>query len=254
VVIVLRSHQRRYLQQGREKLWHSFYSPDHPAHLEQGFGALVALDENRLPPGNDTMAQVDHETEIVSYVRRGALSQADPAGDSLVIQAGEFQVMSTGRRMRRRERSVSQSDGLHIFRMTFRPSEVGLARAQEHKRFTAAQRRRQLCVVASPDGRGGSLRIHQDAIVISSVLDSGHHVVHILEPGRSAWLHIVSGETTLQDILLIEGDGAGITDEPSVSLTACVSTEVLLIDVGSSTSIRVPETSPREHPVKGDPT
>jgi redox-sensitive bicupin YhaK (pirin superfamily) len=170
-----------------------------------------------------------------------------------MIQAGEFQVMSTGRCMRHQERSVSPSDGLHMFRLTLRPSEVGLARAQEQKRFTAAQRRRRLCVVASPDGRGGSLRIGQDAVILCSVLDAGHHVVHMLEPGRSAWLHIVTGETILQDILLIEGDGAGITDEPSVSLTACASTEVLLIDLGSSPRIRDPEASPREHSVQGDP-
>lgn len=247
----MRGSERLRQQRGQEEVWHTFFSPAHPAHLAHGFGVLMALAESRLPPGADTVAHAERDAEMVTYVRRGALCQEESADDSVVIQAGEFQVMSTGRRIRHRERSVSPSDCLHMFRVTLRPSEAGLARAQDQRRFTTAQRRHLLCVVASPDGRGGSLRIHQDAVVISSALDSGHHVVHMLDPGRSAWLHIVTGEATIHDTVLTAGDGVGITAEPTVSLTARVSTELLLIDLGTPPRLRGPGAPPWEHPAKG---
>ena len=110
--------------------------------------------------------------------------------------------------------------------------DAGPDYAHEHKRFTAAQLHNVLCVVAPLDGRKGSLRIHQDALIYSSVLDPGHHIIHELLPGRSAWLHVICGEAILPDIILSQGDGVGITLEPSVSLTAQENTEILLVDSG----------------------
>ena len=115
-------------------------------------------------------------------------------------------------------------------RISLQPSEVGLDCAHEQKRFTAAQRRNVLCAVASRDGRRGSLRIRQDALICSSILDPGHHLFHELLLGRSAWLHVVYGEATLNDIVLTQGDGVGVTTELSVSLTALENAEVLLVD------------------------
>ncbi len=114
--------------------------------------------------------------------------------------AGEFQHMRIGRELPRRETNASRTDWAHVFRISLRPADVELHCAHEQKRFTAAERRNMLCVVASADARKGSLRIHQDAIIYSSILDPGHHLVHKLLPGRSAWLHIICGEATLRDI------------------------------------------------------
>ena len=102
----------------------------------------------------------------------------------------------------------------------------------EQKRFSAADRRGALCVVASPDARRGSLRVHQDALLYSAMLSPGKHVVHELGQGRCAWLHLVEGEVTLGDVVLSTGDGAGVTAERAVSLTARVETEILLVDLG----------------------
>jgi redox-sensitive bicupin YhaK (pirin superfamily) len=98
-----------------------------------------------------------------------------------------------------------------------------------------------LCIVASPDGRQGSLRIHRDALVCSSVLDPGHHLIHELLPGRTAWLHVICGEATFHDTILNPGDGVGVTIERSVSLTARESTEILLVDLGEECNGTVPK-------------
>jgi len=233
MVTLLRNSRRRHVQRGSRDVWHSFFAQNHPGPLADGIGSLVAFDELRLSPGDSTEPHSDNEAELVTYVFRGAITQEDTAGNSGVIHAGEFQRMSTGRRIRHKETNASRADWAHVFRMSLRPSEVGLDRAHEQKRFTAAQRRNELCVVASPDGRKGSLRIHLDALVCSSILDPGHHLVHELLPGRSAWLHILYGEAALNDIVLTHGDGVGVTGEPSVSLTVQERTELLLVNVGS---------------------
>ena len=68
-------------------------------------------------------------------------------------------------------------------------------------------------------------------MLYSAILSPGHHVVHELAPGRCAWLHVVHGEVTLDDLVLASGDGVGLADERAVSLTAREASEILLVDV-----------------------
>jgi len=232
MVTLRRDRQRRHVQRGKQDIWHTFFPHDHPGPLADGFGVLVVFDEIRLRPGESTELHPGDEAEMVTYLYKGALSQEDSAGNSGVIHAGEFQRMSTGCRIRHKETNASRSDWAQVFRISLRPSEVGLDCAREQKHFSVAQRSNVLCVIASPDGRKGSLRIHQDALIYSSILDQGHHAIHELLPGRCAWLHIICGEATLNDIVLTQGDSAGFKTEPSVSLTAHENTEILLVDLG----------------------
>ncbi|MFO8073882.1 MAG: pirin family protein [Polyangia bacterium] len=232
MIELLRNSQRRHVRSGKREAWHSSFAKDLSGPLDSGFGFLLAFDELRLQPGASTEPHCEDETEVVTYIYKGALSQEDTAGNSGVIHTGEFQRMSTGSRIRHKETSVSRTDSVHLFRMSLRSAQAGLDPSHEQKRFTEAQRRNLLCVVASPDGRKGSLRIHQDVLLFSAILDPGHHLVHEFAPGRTAWLHVVCGEATVNDIVLTQGDGVGLTDERSVSLTVQENTEILLADLG----------------------
>jgi len=233
MITLLRNDQRRHVRRGKRDVWHSFFAEDHPGQLASGFGSLIAFDEMQLPPGASTEPRRRDEAETVTYVYRGALAQEDSLGNSGVIHGGEFQCMSTGHRIIHKETNASRFHWAHVFRISLRPSEVGLDRAHEQKRFTVAQRHNVLCVVASPDGRKGSLRVHQDALICSSIVDPGYHLFHELLPGRSAWLHILCGEAAIDDVVLTQGDGAGVVDEPSVSLTVQESAELMMVEVGS---------------------
>jgi redox-sensitive bicupin YhaK (pirin superfamily) len=230
MVTLCRDRDRRHIQRGKQDTWRTSF-PRGP--FAEAFGALQVLDEMRLPPGASTEPNRGDEAETVTYIYKGSLSQEDSLGHSGVIHGGEFQCMSTGRRIRHKETNTSRLHWAHVFRISLRPSEVGLDCAHEQKRFTVAQRHNVLCVVASPDGRKGSLRLNQDALVYSSIVDPGHHLFHELLPGRSAWLHILCGEATLDDLILTQGDGAGVVDGPSVSITVQENTELLLVNVGS---------------------
>lgn len=232
MITLRRSTERQHVRRGKQELWLSFTPPGELDRSDQELGVLAAFDEIRFPPGSGSSSAPRADAEIVTYVYRGALAQEDSTGAAAVLHTGEFQRMTAGSSGRQKETNASRSDWAHVFRIALHATEVGLGCAREQKRFAAAQRRNVLCAVASPDGRHGSLRILQDALVYSSVLDSGHHLIHALLPGRSAWLHVICGEVTLHDIILSPGDGAGVTVEPAVSLTAQTSAEILLVDLG----------------------
>jgi quercetin 2,3-dioxygenase len=232
-MITLSKHKDRHLfQRGNQEIRHTFNPQERRTGVPKNFDMLGAFDEIRLPPNGISASPPLAGFEIVTYIYQGALAQEDSAGISGVIHAGEFQRMIIGHGIRHNEANALRNDFTHLFRISLHPSEVGLDSTHEQKRFMVGQRRNLLCVIASPDGRKKSLRILQNAILYSSILDPGRHLVHELSLGRSAWLHIINGEATMQDIILTEGDGAGITTEPVVSLTATENTELLLIDLG----------------------
>ncbi|MFH2002512.1 MAG: pirin family protein [Planctomycetota bacterium] len=235
MITLRRAMDRRHVQQDGQDSWLTFFPQDQPGPLVDDPGFMALFNEMRLPPDGNTAPYPHDEAEIVTYVYKGALAQENSTGRSGVIHAVEFQRMTLGRKIHHKERNASRTEWAHIFRIALHPSEVGLDWGHEQKRFTVAQRRNVLCVVASRDGRKGSLRICVDALIYSSILDPGHHLVHELLPGRSVWIHVVYGEATLNEIVLTQGDGVGVTSELSASLTVKENTEILLVELGPAT-------------------
>ena len=236
MITLRRAEERRHDRHRKRDTWFTFHPRDRADSRADRFGELESLRESRLPPGTVISEDAYHDAEIVTYVREGALAYEDAPGSSGVIQAGEFQGTTAGRGIRRSETNASRSSWARVFQLLLAPSEPGLEPGHEQKRFSTAQRRGGLCVVASADARRGSMRIHQDALMCSALLEPGQHVVHELSPGRMAWLHLVEGEVTLGDIVLTTGDGAGVTAKRAVSLTAQSETEILLVDLGEELS------------------
>jgi redox-sensitive bicupin YhaK (pirin superfamily) len=234
-MITLRRAAERHHDKSRTlETWLTFEPKDRTGILSNGLGSIEILKESRLAPGARVPRASGHDAEILTYVCEGALAYENSLGSSGIVQAGEFQRVTAGRGLHRNRTNASRTDWVHFFQIWLRPSEADLDPGHEQKRFTAAQRRGGLCIVASHDARRGSLRIHQDTLIYSALLDPGQHVVHELAQGRSAWLHLLQGEVTLGDIVLSTGDGAGITGERAVSLTASEESEILLVDLGEA--------------------
>jgi redox-sensitive bicupin YhaK (pirin superfamily) len=232
MITLRRASDRHHDRRSAHEVWLTFSSRDRADPLADGFGPLENLGEDRLPPGGSIPLHPHVDAEVVTFVREGVLAYEDSMGGTGIVHAGEFHRMTAGRGIRHSETNASRTNGAHFFQIWLRPSEAGLDPGHEQKRFSAAERRGVLCVVASPDGRSGSLRIHQDALVHSAMLLPGQHLIHALSPGRSAWLHLVQGEILLGDVVLTTGDGAGVELERAVSLTAREESELLLIDLG----------------------
>jgi redox-sensitive bicupin YhaK (pirin superfamily) len=225
MIIVRRSADRHHVRRRQRDVWSTF----HP-EVAGGFETLVALNEGLIPPGESIPSLPFQDAEVITYVLEGALACKGSAGGVGVTDAGEFQCR--GAVGGHRESNASRSTWARVFQIWLRSSAVGLQPSPETKRFPIAQRRGVLCLIASHDGRGGSLRIQSDAQVHSAVLDSGRHVAYELAPESRAWVHVVTGEVRLGGDVLTTGDGAGITAEHAVSLVAADDSEILLVGLG----------------------
>jgi quercetin 2,3-dioxygenase len=232
LIALRRSEERCHVRHRAQEQWLTFYPRSDADWLAGGFGPLELLKEDRLSPGARVQLNPRHDAEIVTYVIEGVFTHDDSKGRSCVIHAGEFQRASATRGIRHGEKNGSRKDWAHVFQIWLRPWAGGPESSSQQKRFCAAERRGLLCVVASPDGRNGSLCVHQDVLIHSALLFPGQHVVHELSPERSVWVQVVSGEAALGEIVLAKGDGAGIWGERAVSLTAREATEILLLDLG----------------------
>ncbi len=215
-------------------VWRTFY-PQAPAMpYPDGFGTLEFLDEDRVAPGAPLAFRHRRDAETITWVCEGEIEYEDTKGRLAVARAGEFQHTIAEGDAHHGGRNASHTDWARVFRIWLRPTAAGGEPRREQKRFTAADCRGRLCLIASPDARAGSLRLHQDVLIYSALLDPGQHVVHELLPGRFAWVHVVDGEVTMEDIVMTAGDGAGIREARGVSLTARRTTSLLLLDVGES--------------------
>lgn len=231
MIRLCKSEERAVDQRRRQTVQLTFYPRDRADPRTDGFGILESLSESLLPPNAGAQSHLFQNVEVLTYVSKGAVGYRDSSGGAGVIDAGEFQRTSFGRAVRRSERNVSGKHWAHVFQIWLLPSQTGLETSHEQIRFSAAQRRGKLCLVASADRSKGSLLLHQDASVYSALLDPGQHVVHEIGPGRCGWLHLVQGEAGIGDLILSTGDGAGFTAERVMSLTARKATEVLFLDL-----------------------
>jgi quercetin 2,3-dioxygenase len=226
-MIALRKASERLHKGWRRRVaWLTFGPTD-------GWSDIESLTECRLAPRVGIPRVSLRDVEVLTYVCEGALAFEDTLGGSGVVQAGEFQHITAGRGIHHSQKNASSTDIVRFIQIGLRPWKLDLDPEHDQKRFTTAQRRGGLCIIASHDARGGSLRIHQDAQIYSALLDPGTHVVHELAPARCQWLHIVQGEVELDDTVLTTGDGAGISAQRALSFTAREESEILLIDLGT---------------------
>jgi hypothetical protein len=201
-----------------------------PAHM--GFGPLRVINEDRVSPGGGFETHGHRDMEIISYVLEGALERKDSIGTGSVIRPGDVQRMSAGTGVRHSEFNHSQTAPVHFLQIWLLPEQEGLAPSYEQKNFAASEKQGKLRLIVSPDGRDGSLTIHQNAEIYAALLKEGDQVVHALKPGRKAWLQVVQGSLDLNGQWLRTGDGAAVDDMPALTLAAhSDKTEILLFDL-----------------------
>jgi len=212
---------------------HSFSFADYydPAHMN--FGDLRVINEDTIAPSGGFDTHGHQDMEIISYVLEGALAHRDTLGNQLTIGAGEVQRMSAGTGIRHSEFNASNDAPAHFFQIWVIPERAGIEPGYEQQMFADADKRGGLRLIVSPDGRYGSLRIHQDVALYASVMSRGDTVSHQLAAGRQAWVQVARGAVTVNGKALSAGDGAAITGEASVEITATgdADAEFILFDL-----------------------
>jgi quercetin 2,3-dioxygenase len=207
----------------------SFNTYHDPAHM--GFRALRVINEDVVMPGQGFGMHGHRDMEIVTYVISGALEHRDSLGNGDILRAGELQRMTAGTGIRHSEFNPSDNEPVHLYQIWLFPERPNLVPSYEQRAFDAREHGGPLRLVASPDGREDSLRIHQDARISLGTLEAGESLVHPLEHGRHGWIQVVRGSIALNGHALAAGDGASASDEPSLRIEAKQSAELIVFDL-----------------------
>jgi redox-sensitive bicupin YhaK (pirin superfamily) len=230
---IRRGDNRGHFEQEWLETWHSFSFGDYydPAHM--GFGPLTVINEDWVHPGCGFPPHEHSETEIFSYVLAGTLEYRDSLGNAYLLSPGDAQLCSAGSGVLHSVYNASPNEIMGVLQFWVLPQEKGAPPLLQHWETRSAVKNGGLALIASPEGRNGSMRIHQSVDIYSSVIEPGQMVGHALRPGRHGWLQVAHGHVMINGEPLAAGDGAAIIDEQTLDFEGLPDgAEVLLFDIG----------------------
>jgi quercetin 2,3-dioxygenase len=231
MIKIRKASERGHFAHGWLDTYHTFsfdryYDADH-----MGFRSLRVINEDRVAPRQGFPTHSHRDMEIITYILSGAIEHKDSMGNGSIIRPGDVQRMTAGTGVAHSEFNPSETDPLHLLQIWILPERQGLTPGYEQKRFDDEQKSGRLCLVASQDGRDGSVTINQDAALYTSLLNAEQEVVHKLEGGRHAWFQVARGAVAVNGINLDQGDGAAISNDASIAITGREAAEILLFDL-----------------------
>ncbi len=228
---VRRHDERGYADHGWLRSRHTFSFANYHDPRHMGFRDLRVINDDRVAPGHGFGTHPHRDMEIISYVLEGAMEHRDSLGTGSVIRPGEVQRMTAGTGVLHSEFNHSKTDVLRFLQIWIIPAENDLQPGYEQTAFPRTERQDRLRLVVSPDGRDGSVTVHQDVNLYAGSLSPGAEVTHERGPDRHVWLQVANGRLRAGDHELVEGDGLWTSDEPRLTLTGVDDSEVLLFDL-----------------------
>lgn len=231
MLAIRKSEDRGHADHGWLKTWHSFSFADYfdPQNVE--FGALRVINEDFVRPGAGFGMHGHRDMEIITYILEGALEHRDSMGNGSIIRPGDVQRMSAGTGVLHSEFNPSKEETVHLLQIWIQPSVRGVTPSYEEKKFDAADKRGQLRLIASRDGREGSVSIHQDADVYAGLFDGAESAQIELGSGRRAYLHVARGAVSVNETPLEAGDGLKIEKANRVTVEKGRGAEVIVFDL-----------------------
>ena len=231
MITVRPAHARGHADHGWLDSHHTFSFANYydPAHM--GFRSLRVINEDRVQPAQGFGTHPHRDMEILSYVLEGALQHRDSMGTGSIIRPGEVQRMSAGSGVTHSEFNASRSELVHFLQIWIVPEARGIQPGYEQRAFTREEKDGRLRLVASRDGRDGSVTIHADAAVYAGLFGEGQRAELPLEAGRHAWVHVARGRVRVQGRELAAGDAVGLSQETGVRIEGVDGGEVLVFDL-----------------------
>jgi len=232
MITVRRDQARGHANRGWLDSKHTFsfsnyYDPQH-----MGFASLRVINEDIIQPGKGFGTHSHQDMEIISYVLQGELEHKDSLGNGSVIRPGDVQRMSAGSGIAHSEFNASTTEPVHLLQIWIMPNQRGITPSYEQKNFSLVEKTGKFKLVASADGREGSVTIHQDANLYVGVLSKGDRLSYQNKENRSLWIQIAQGSAEINGQTLQTGDGAAIAQETEIYLIATNDdTEILLFDL-----------------------
>jgi redox-sensitive bicupin YhaK (pirin superfamily) len=231
MIEIRKASDRGYADHGWLRSFHSFSFADYYDPRHMGFGHLRVINEDRIQPGTGFGTHGHRDMEIISYVLEGALAHKDSMGNGSTIVPGDVQRMSAGRGVLHSEFNQAKDGITHFLQIWIEPNATGIAPGYEQKHFDAESKKGKLRLVASHDGREGSVLIHQDACLYAALLDGADRVSYTPQPGRRAYVHVARGRLSVNGQSLEGGDALKATHAEAIVLEKGEGAEVLLFDL-----------------------
>jgi redox-sensitive bicupin YhaK (pirin superfamily) len=231
MITLRRSAERGHLNHGWLDTYHTFSFADYYDPAQMGFRALRVMNEDRIAAGQGFGTHGHRDMEIVTYVLSGALAHKDSLGNGEVLRPDEFQHMTAGTGIRHSEFNPSATEPVHLYQIWLLPRHAGLTPGYSQRAFPAEERHNRLRLVAAPDGADGALKIEQDARIYLATLDQQASLEQPLDANRHGWLQVLRGAIDLNSTRLSAGDGAAISAESALKITAVEPAEVMLFDL-----------------------
>ena len=198
---------------------------------QMGFRSLRVINQDRVSGGGGFPTHGHSDMEIITYVLDGGIGHEDSLGQKSVLKPGGVQIISAGTGVTHSEFNHSKTDVLHLLQMWVEPDELGLKPGYAEKTFPVDQEHGKLHLVGSKDGRDGSLLIHQDVSLYAAKLKTGDALDYKLKHNRHAWIHLASGEISMNDVNLTSGDGAAVGEESELQIEAGSAADLVLFDL-----------------------
>jgi redox-sensitive bicupin YhaK (pirin superfamily) len=231
MINIRKSQERGHVNHGWLDSHFTFSFADYYDPKHEQFRTLRVLNDDRIAAGAGFPEHPHRDMEIITYVLEGGLAHRDSMGNGSVIRPGDVQYMSAGTGVTHSEFNASKTEPAHLLQIWMLPEKKGHKPVYGQKNFAAGEKHGKLRLVASPDGRDGSVTIRQDNELYATVLGAGESVRHELKPDRHAYVQVARGSVKLNGAELQEGDGAAISAEKAVELTGVQDAEVLLFDL-----------------------
>ena len=231
MIKIRRSKERGHANYGWLDTNYTFSFSNYYDPRFMGFRSLRVINEDFIAPNQGFPTHGHRDMEILTYVIRGELSHKDSMGNGTTILPNEVQRMSAGTGILHSEYS-SPSEETHLLQIWILPEEEDLTPGYEQTFFAPEEKKGKLKLVASRGGDDGSVKIHQDVNLYSSILAKDETVLHTLAENRHAWVQIIKGEVELNGETLNTGDGAAVSDETALKIRSLADeTEFLLFDL-----------------------
>ena len=231
MITVRRSTERGHFDHGWLNTYHTFSFDQYYDPRYMGFRTLRVINEDFVAAGRGFPKHGHSDMEIITYILEGALKHEDSMGNGSIIRPGDVQRMTAGTGVRHSEQNASLQQRVHLLQIWILPNTVGLEPGYEQKAFSEDERRGQLRLIASEDGREGSVMVHQDVSLFASVLPAGQEVEHTMDQRRYAWVQVARGSLSVNDQKADQGDGVIAVGESSLTIQAHESAELLLFDL-----------------------
>jgi redox-sensitive bicupin YhaK (pirin superfamily) len=231
MMTIRRSEDRGQTKTGWLQSRHSFSFGDYYDPANENFGPLRVINEDWIAGGAGFPPHPHRDMEIVTYILGGAIAHKDSTGGGGTIRPGEIQRMSAGTGIVHAEFNASPDQTCHLLQIWIVPSQHGLVPGYEQKAIDTAAVTNHFARIAGPDPQENEVRLVQDAEIWAARLDAGVEVIHLLSPGRRAWLQVARGEVHVEGQALRAGDGAAITDVEQIAVRAGTDAELLLFDL-----------------------